>query len=42
MTGQILDLVDPHPYLGVELSNSLKYKWQIDQTTSKEGAKFAV
>ena len=35
MKGQILDLVDHHPYLGVELSNDMKYNRHIDQTTSK-------
>jgi predicted DNA-binding protein YlxM (UPF0122 family) len=32
MKGETLEKVDHQPYLGVELSNNLKYNLHIDQT----------
>ena len=35
MKGETLELVDTHPYLGVELQHSLKYNDHIDNITNK-------
>jgi hypothetical protein len=35
MKGETLQNVDHQPYLGVELSNNLKYNLHIDQTCKK-------
>jgi hypothetical protein len=35
MKGETLQKVDHQPYLGVELSNNLKYNLHIDQTCKK-------
>ena len=35
MKNQSLQVVKHHPYLGVELSNNMKYNLQIDSVTSK-------
>ena len=35
MNGEILETVKHHPYLGVELSDNLKYNTHIDNITGK-------
>ena len=35
MNGEILETVKYHPYLGVELSDNLKYNTHIDNITGK-------